>query len=149
MRKYTHQGFGLTPNFHSLIVLLMALWAKMLSSRSKLSKYSNSAVYRQSHVRPHQSVLSRQCFKVENRGVFWSVHTLTTTSVNKSFSLLVGSIVILFCMLRVVLIQWKGSQEMNLSLKRFCHIPQLCGLLLLLPLRYLKCMSQGISTHLF
>ena len=66
MRKYTHQDFGLTPNFHSLIVLLMALWAKMLSSRSKLSKYSNSAVYRQSHVRPHQSVLSRQCFKVEN-----------------------------------------------------------------------------------
>ena len=51
---------------------------------------------------------------------------------------------ILFCTLQVVLIQWKGFQQMNPSLKGFCLISQLCGLLLF-SLRDLKCVSQGIS----
>lgn len=94
-----------------------------------------------------KSVLRRQCFKVENgKCVLKRSHAYYYQC--QQILLVTGSIVISFCMLQVVLIQWKGSQEINPSLKRFCHISQLRGFLLL-PLRNLKCVSQGISTHLF
>ena len=74
-----------------------------------------------------KSVLRRRCFKVENgKCVLKRSHAYYYQC--QQILLVTGSIVILFCMLQVVLIQWKGSQDINPTLKRFCHISQLCGL---------------------
>ena len=118
------QDFGsiLRPNF--LVVLQMALLATSL----RMFSVGNAS-------------------KLRMGSVSWSTPMLIIASASISFLWQEESTASLYFMERVVLTQYKGFQEMSLSLKSFCVFWQHYGCLLS-SLRSLNCMSLGISCHL-